>query len=65
MKFIILSILIIIFNTMDKGDKGVTFKEMLGYIGGAAAASYGAGFASGKLSGEQYAKGFQDGHNNK
>ena len=50
---------------MDKGDKGVTFKEMLGYIGGAAAASYGAGFASGKLSGEQYAKGFQDGHNNK
>lgn len=41
-------------------DKGISTKEAFGYIGAAAAASYAAGLASGKLSGEQYAKGFKD-----
>lgn len=62
MNFIILKILKIIY--FNKMDKGISFKETLGYVGAAAAASYAAGLASGKLSGEQYAKGFKDAQDN-
>lgn len=37
----------------------ISTKEALSIGTAAAAASYNAGFASGKLSGEQYAKGYQ------